>query len=155
MLLEHRPPLVRLHTHCDRYGLQRGDPRPDGRWRAIVEWVNARLDQVHIAPMEVGIDQQRRLEEGRTTRGLGEAAALETLERVLSADTEAEPQLLFVDSYIMRRDITADLLPSERYRNSEHPRWEPFLRIDVASDGAKPMSDSHGERAWSRVTIHL
>jgi hypothetical protein len=66
-----------------------------------------------------------------------------------------EAQLLFADSYIMRRDITADLLHSECYRNSEHPRWEPFLRIDVASDGAKPMSDSHGERAWSRLTIQL
>jgi hypothetical protein len=107
---------------------------------------------VRIAPTEVGIDQQRR----------DEAATLETLERVLSADTEAETQLLLADSYIMRRDITimrrditADLLHSERYRNSEHPRWEPFLRIDVASDGAKPMSDSHGERAWSRLTIQL
>jgi hypothetical protein len=63
---------------------------------------------VQIAPTEVGIDQQRRLEEGRTTRGLGEAAALETLERVLSADTEAEALLLFEDSNIMRRRMIVD-----------------------------------------------
>jgi hypothetical protein len=45
--------------------------RAAGGASAIVEWVNAHLDQVHIAPTEVGIDQQRRLEEGRSTRGLG------------------------------------------------------------------------------------
>jgi predicted nucleic acid-binding protein len=37
--------------------------RTAGGASAIVEWVNAHLDQVHIAPTEVGIDQQRRLEE--------------------------------------------------------------------------------------------
>jgi hypothetical protein len=63
---------------------------------------------VHIAPTEVGIDQQRRLEEGRSTRGLGEAAALETLERVLSADTAAQALLLFEDSDIMRRRVIVD-----------------------------------------------
>ena len=90
---------------------QLGHPRPDGGGAsAIVEWVAAH-PEVRIAPTEVGIDQQRR----------DEAAALETLERVLSADTEAEAQLLFADSYIMRHDITADLLHSERYRNGERP----------------------------------
>jgi predicted nucleic acid-binding protein len=82
--------------------------RTAGGASAIVEWVNAHLDQVHIAPTEVGIDQQRRLEEGRSTRGLGEAAALETLDRVLSADTEAEALLLFEDSDIMRRRVIVD-----------------------------------------------
>jgi len=82
--------------------------RTAGGASAIVEWVNAHLDQVHIAPTEVGIDQQRRLEEGRSTRELGEAAALETLERVLSADTAAEALLLFEDSDIMRRRVIVD-----------------------------------------------
>ena len=63
---------------------------------------------MHIAPTKVGIDQQRRLEEGRSTRGLGEATAPETLERVLSADTEAEALLLFEDSDIMRRRVIVD-----------------------------------------------
>jgi predicted nucleic acid-binding protein len=42
--------------------------RTAGGASAIVEWVNAHLHQVHIAPTEVGIDQQRRLEEGLTDR---------------------------------------------------------------------------------------
>ena len=37
--------------------------RTAGGASAIVEWVNAHLDQVHIAPAEGRIDQQRRLEE--------------------------------------------------------------------------------------------
>ncbi len=41
----------------------------------IVEWINAHLDQVRIVPTDIGIDQQRRLEEGRSIRGLGEQAA--------------------------------------------------------------------------------
>jgi hypothetical protein len=69
---------------------------------SIVEWVNAHLDQLHIAPTEVGVDQQGRLEEGRSTRRLGEAAALETLERVLSADTEGEA--------LRRRVLTRNLV---------------------------------------------
>jgi hypothetical protein len=76
--------------------------RTAGGASAIVEWVNAHLNQVHIAPTEVGINQQRRLEEGRSTRGLGEAAGLETLERVLSADTEGEA--------LRRRVLTRNLV---------------------------------------------
>ena len=51
----------------------------------IVEWINAHLDAVRIVPTDIGIDQQRRLEEGRSIRGLGEQAAIETLERFLPA----------------------------------------------------------------------
>ena len=43
----------------------------------IVEWINAHLEQVRIVPTDIGIDQQRRLEEGRSIRGLGEQAAIE------------------------------------------------------------------------------
>src|SRR3974390_517787 len=49
----------------------------------IVEWINADLDAVRIIPTDIGIDQQRRLEEGRSIRGLGEQAAIEALERFL------------------------------------------------------------------------
>jgi predicted nucleic acid-binding protein len=75
---------------------------------AIVEWTNAHLDQVHIVSTEIGIDQLRRLEEGRSTRGLGEAAALEALDRVLSADPNATGLLLFEDSDVMRRRVIVD-----------------------------------------------
>ena len=40
----------------------------------IVEWINAHLEQVRIVPTDIGIDQQRGLEEGRSIRGLGEQA---------------------------------------------------------------------------------
>jgi hypothetical protein len=64
----------------------------------IVEWINDRLDSVKIVPTEIGIDQQRRLEEGRPIRGLGEQAAIQTLERFLRGDPAAEALLLFEDT---------------------------------------------------------
>lgn len=69
----------------------------------IVEWINAHLDMVRIIPTDIGIDQQRRLEEGRSTRGLGEQAAIEALDRFLRSDAEAEALLLFEDSDVQRR----------------------------------------------------
>jgi hypothetical protein len=74
----------------------------------IVEWINAHADQVRIAPTDIGIDQQRRLEEGRPIRGLGEQAAIETLERLLRADLAAEALLLFEDSDIGKRRAVVD-----------------------------------------------
>jgi len=74
----------------------------------IVEWMNAHLDQVRIVPTEIGIDQQRRLEEGRPTRALGEQAALEVLDRFLEGDPAAEALLLFEDSDIARRQVIID-----------------------------------------------
>jgi hypothetical protein len=74
----------------------------------IVEWINAHLDAVQIVPTDIGIDQQRRLEEGRTIRGLGELAAVEVLERFLRADANAEALLLFEDSDIERRRAIVD-----------------------------------------------
>jgi hypothetical protein len=44
-----------------------------------VEWINDHLDTVRLIPTDVGIDQQRRLEEGRSIRGPGEQAAIEAL----------------------------------------------------------------------------
>jgi hypothetical protein len=74
----------------------------------IVEWMNDHLDRVRIVPTEVGVDQQRRIEEGRTTRALGEQAALEVLERFLSGNPEAEALLLFEDTDIARRRAIVD-----------------------------------------------
>jgi hypothetical protein len=74
----------------------------------IVEWINAHLDLVQIVPTDIGIDQQRRLEEGRAIRGLGEQAAIEVLERFLRSDTAAEALLLFEDSDIEKRRAIVD-----------------------------------------------
>ncbi len=69
----------------------------------IVEWINAHLDAVRIVPTDIGIDQQRRLEEGRSIRGLGEQAAIETLDRFLRSDPGAEALLLFEDTNVAKR----------------------------------------------------
>jgi len=74
----------------------------------IVEWINANLELVRIVPTDIGIDQQRRLEEGRFVRGLGEQAAIETLERFLRGDLTAEALLLFEDADIRRRRAIVD-----------------------------------------------
>ncbi len=74
----------------------------------IMEWINAHLDLVRIVPTDIGIDQQRRLEEGRSIRGLGEQAAIETLERFLRGNPDAEALLLFEDSDIEKRRAIVD-----------------------------------------------
>jgi hypothetical protein len=74
----------------------------------IVEWLNDHLDMVKIIPTDVGIDQQRRLEEGRSIRGLGEQAAIETLERLLRGDPTAEALLLFEDTDLEKRRAIVD-----------------------------------------------
>jgi len=74
----------------------------------IVEWINAHLDAVRLIPTDIGIDQQRRLEEGRSIRGLGEQAAIETLERFLRSDPAAEALLLFEDSDVAKRRAVVD-----------------------------------------------
>jgi hypothetical protein len=52
----------------------------------IVEWINAHPGRVQIVATDIGIDQQRRPEEGRSILGLGEQSAIEALERFLSSD---------------------------------------------------------------------
>ena len=74
----------------------------------IVEWINDHLEAVRIVPTDIGIDQQRRLEEGRSIRGLGEQAAIETLERFLRTDPVAEALLLFEDSDVGKRRAVVD-----------------------------------------------
>jgi len=74
----------------------------------IVEWINAHLDAVRIVPTDIGIDQQRRLEEGRSIRGLGEAASIEALERFLRASPSAEALLLFEDTDVEKRRAVVD-----------------------------------------------
>ena len=74
----------------------------------IVAWINDHLDAVRIVPTDIGIDQQRRLEEGRSIRGLGEQAAIETLERFLRSDASAEALLLFEDTDVQKRRAIVD-----------------------------------------------
>lgn len=74
----------------------------------IVEWLNLHLDTVLIVPIDIGIDQQRRLEEGRSIRGLGEQAAIETLDRFLRTDATSEALLMFEDSDIEKRRAVVD-----------------------------------------------
>ena len=74
----------------------------------IVEWINAHLNEVRIVPTDIGIDQQRRLEEGRSIRGLGEQSAIETLERFLRSDLTAEALLLFEDTDVEKRRAIVD-----------------------------------------------
>jgi hypothetical protein len=74
----------------------------------IVAWINDHLDAVRIVPTDIGIDQQRRLEEGRSIRGLGEQAAIETLERFLRSDPVAEALLLFEDTDVQKRRAVVD-----------------------------------------------
>jgi len=74
----------------------------------IVGWINDHLDEVRIVPTDIGIDQQRRLEEGRSIRGLGELAAIEALERFLRADLTAHALLLFEDADVLKRQAVVD-----------------------------------------------
>lgn len=74
----------------------------------MVEWINDHLDAVRIVPTDIGIDQQRRLEEGRSIRGLGEQAAIETLERLLVRDPAGGALLLFEDTDLQKRRAIVD-----------------------------------------------
>ena len=74
----------------------------------IVAWINDHLGAVQIVPTDIGIDRQRRLEEGRSIRGLGEQAAIEALERFLRSDPAGEVLLLFEDTDIERRRAIVD-----------------------------------------------
>jgi hypothetical protein len=82
----------------------RGAPGVD----RIVAWINEHLDRVRIVPTDIGIDQQRRLDEGRSIRGLGEQAAIEALDRFLRSDPQARALLLFEDTDIERRRAVVD-----------------------------------------------
>jgi hypothetical protein len=104
-----RPAPPRAAGQYSRCGLHeatrvRGAPGAE----QIVEWINAHLDLVRIVPTDIGIDQQRRLEEGRSIRGLGEQAAIEALERFLRTDPAAEALLLVEDSDVEKRRAVVD-----------------------------------------------
>ncbi len=81
----------------------RGAPGAD----RIVDWIDAN-ETVRIAPTAIGIDFQRRLDDRRSTRGLGEQAAFETLNRFLAANPDGQALLLFEDNDVARRRSPTD-----------------------------------------------
>lgn len=76
----------------------RGAPGAD----RIVDWINTN-DAVRITPTAIGVDLQRRLDDGRSIRGMGELAAYETLNRFAAANPEGVALLLFEDNDIAKR----------------------------------------------------
>lgn len=74
----------------------------------IVQWINDFSEQVRIVATETGIDQQRRIEEGRSTRGLGEQASIEVLDRFLESNSKDRALLLFEDSDVLKRRAVID-----------------------------------------------
>jgi hypothetical protein len=127
----------------------RGAPGAD----RIVEWINDHLDMVKIVPTDIGIDQQRRLEEGRSIRGLCEQAAIETLERFLRSDPTAEALLLFEDTDVERRqaivdarvglistgDFLRELEAAQLIQSSDHILdLAAALRAEISSGSGKP-----------------
>lgn len=100
----------------------RGAPGAD----RIVEWINAHLDIVRIVPTDIGIDQQRRLEEGRSTRGLGEQAAIEALERFLRSDPTSEALLLFEEHCFATDSRPNSERERDRLKRQERRSLRPF-----------------------------
>lgn len=88
----------------------------------IVDWINDHLEVVRIVPTDIGIDQQRRIEEGRSIGGLGEQAAIEALERFLRSNPNDDALLLFEDNDIEKRrtvvDDRASLISTDEFLRS-------------------------------------
>jgi hypothetical protein len=72
---------------------------------AIVDWVNRHLDQVFIRPTEVFTEFQalRSLDPTIRSRGRGEQAALEVLNKAIAADGDLEAVLVFEDADVRTR----------------------------------------------------
>jgi hypothetical protein len=127
----------------------------------IVDWINAHLGLVQIVPTDIGIDQQRRLEEGRTIRGLGEQAAIEALERFLRSDPVAQALLLFEDSDIEKRhavvdqrvglistgDFLRELEAAGLIQSTDH------ILDQAAAQGRNVERQRHGEDSTTRVCL--
>jgi len=74
----------------------------------IGAWINDHSDLVRIVPTQTGVDQQRRIEEGRPIRGMGEQAAIEALDIFLAKNPDAQALLLFEDTDIAKRRAVVD-----------------------------------------------
>ena len=65
----------------------------------IVEGLDEHLE-ARVVMTETGVDQLRRIEEGRSIRGMGESAVFELTKKILARDEASEVLLLFEDSDI-------------------------------------------------------
>lgn len=73
--------------------------------RDIVEWADRHLDQIFIRPTEVFAEFQalRSLDPTIRSRGRGELAALEVLNKAIAADDDLEAILVFEDGDMKKR----------------------------------------------------
>lgn len=78
----------------------------------IIEWAARHDDLIRIQPTEVGIDQLRRLAEGRSIRGMGEQAAQEVLTTSARLHLKRHLLLLFEDRNLQKRSV---ILPERAY----------------------------------------
>ncbi len=69
----------------------------------LADWLHAHAGQGRVTQTEIGIDQQRRIEEKRLIQGMGETAAFELLDRLLAAESDARARLLYEDADVARR----------------------------------------------------
>jgi hypothetical protein len=114
----------------------------------IVEWINAHLDSVQIVPTDTGIDQQRRLEEGRGIRGLGEQAAVEALDRFLR---ELEAARLIQSTDFILDEAAAQGRNVERQRQpGEDSTTRERLREQLAREASQEQPTN---RAAKKVAL--
>jgi hypothetical protein len=79
---------------------------------AIVEWAARHDDLVRIQPTEKGLDQIRRIAEGRSIRGMGEEAAQEVMRTSAEFHPERFQLLLFEDRDLQKRTV---ILPERAF----------------------------------------
>lgn len=70
---------------------------------AMIEWMARNDGRVRLQPTEVGLDQLRRIRDGRSIRGMGEAAALEILNRSATLHPERHRSLVVEDGVAEKR----------------------------------------------------
>ena len=78
----------------------------------LIEWIATYDELVSVRPTETGQDQLQRLRDGRTIRGMGEAAALEVLKTTAERHPARHLFLIFEDKDIEKRSV---ILPEKAY----------------------------------------
>lgn len=78
----------------------------------LIDWIARNDHQVSTRPTEVGQDQLQRLRDGRSIRGMGEAAALEVLATTAEYHPSRHLFLIFEDRDLEKRTI---ILPERAY----------------------------------------
>lgn len=78
----------------------------------LIDWLARNDDLVSMRPTEVGQDQLQRLRDGRSIRGMGEAAAVEVLTTNARLHPSRHMFLLFEDTDLRKRTV---ILPNFCY----------------------------------------